>query len=169
MLEVEADVLALVVVDVDGYFFDQVEGLAVAGLVAFEVGPDDVFGFFGGETLLELAVVVGVDLPADFLGLVGGFADFDSHAVDGPIVWAPDGSDDYCKRFLFRALGSSKAVLRTEGWQEKQSNSDRVERQLGDRPAGAAIRSSHRLRIPLPLRLLLRNLLQPLSTRADLP
>ena len=169
MFEVEAYILALVVVDVDSDFFDQVEGLAVFGLVAFEIGPHNVFGFFRGKALLELAVMVGVDLVADFLGLVGGFTNFDGNTVDRPIVGAPNRANDYRERLFLGTLSSKKGILRTERWQEEQSDHDRIKRQRGDRPAGAAIRSSHRLRIPLPLLPLLpRNLLQPLSIRADL-
>ena len=128
MFEVEADVLALIIVDVHRDFLDQVEGLAITGLVAFEIGPDDVFGFFCGQALLKLPVMVGVDLVADFLGLVGRFANFDGDAVDGSIIRTPHGADDHCERLFLRMLSSKKGVPRTEGRQEKRSDDDRVER-----------------------------------------
>jgi hypothetical protein len=127
---VEADVLALVVVDVDCDLFDEMERLAVFGLIAFEIGPNDVFHFFGGQALLELAAMVGVDLIAGFVGLVGRSTNFDGNAVDRVIVGAPNGADDYCERLFLGMLSNEEGVPRTERWQEKQRDDDRIERQV---------------------------------------
>jgi len=67
--QVQAGILAFFVIDVDGDFLGEMQGLAVGGLEAFQVGPEDVVGLACGNALGKLAMMVGVDLPADFLGL----------------------------------------------------------------------------------------------------
>src|SRR5579863_561038 len=92
--QVQAGILALVVIDVDRHFLGQVEGFAVGGLEVFEVGPENVVGFTGRNALGEFTVMVGVEFPADFAGFVGGTANFNRHAVDGLIVRTPDRAED---------------------------------------------------------------------------
>jgi len=90
----QASVFAFVVIDVDGNFLDQTQGAAVSGLKALEVGGEDVVGIADGNPLGKLSAVIGIDLPADFLGFIGGAADFHGNAIDFTIIRAPDGSGD---------------------------------------------------------------------------
>src|SRR5580700_12249235 len=90
----QTSVFAFVVIDVDGNFLDQAQGAAVGGLEAFEIGGEDVVGFADGNPLGELPAMIRIDLPADFLGFVGGATDFHENAIDFTIVRAPHGSGD---------------------------------------------------------------------------
>jgi len=89
----QAGVFALVVVDVNGGVLS-VDGLAIGRFDAFKVRRKNVVGFSSGNALSELAMMVGIDIPADFLGLVGGTANLDVDSVDGAIVGAPDRTSD---------------------------------------------------------------------------
>src|SRR5271154_2442599 len=95
----QSGVFAFVVIDVNGDFLHQVHRLAVGGLEAFEVGPDDVVVFAGRNALGELAVVVGIHLPLGLL--VFGAADFYFDPVDGTIVRSPDRAHDQGVGFVF--------------------------------------------------------------------
>src|SRR5262245_43781452 len=99
MFQVEADILAFVMVDVDSHFLGQMDRLAIGRLETLQIGPNNVLCFAGREALLELPMMVGIDFPADFLGFVGGFTNLDSDAVDGQVVWAPHGSYNQGVRF----------------------------------------------------------------------
>ena len=88
----QSGVFAFVVVDVDGNFLDQVQGLAVGRLEVLQVRREDVVGFPGGNALGEFAHVVGIDFPLRFL--VFRAADLYGDAVDRTIVGAPDGAGD---------------------------------------------------------------------------
>jgi len=99
--QVQAGVFALVVVDVDGDFLDQVEGPAVGGFDVLEIGRKDIVALAGGNALGEFAVVVGEEFPADSFGLVGGAANPYGDAVDGVVVGPPDGAEDEAIGFFF--------------------------------------------------------------------
>jgi hypothetical protein len=68
VFQVQTDILAFVVVDVDSHFLGQMDRLAIGRLEPFEIGPHDVFRLASGQALLELPVMVGIDLPANLLG-----------------------------------------------------------------------------------------------------
>ena len=116
-------VLALFAVDVDSHILG-VGGSAVGKFDAFQVGRENVVGFSGGDALGEFAVVVGVDLPADFLGLVGGAADFDLHSVERAVIRTPDGSGN--KRVGLLVLGRGTEKSRAEAKQEYKQQESRA-------------------------------------------
>jgi hypothetical protein len=111
--EMHAGVLAFFVVDVNGDVLG-VSGGPVGEFDAFEVGGEDVVGFSGRNALGEFTVVVGEDLPADFVGLVGGAADFDSHAVDGTIIRPPHGAGNQSIGLFILVLRSGAKNIRAE-------------------------------------------------------
>jgi hypothetical protein len=121
MCQVESNVLALVVVDMDGDFLDEVDRLAVGRFEAFQIGPENVIGLAGGDTLGEFAHMVGVDLPAGFVGLIFSLADFHRDAVHGAIIGAPDGSGYQSVRLPSGFLSCEQAIPRTESWKENES------------------------------------------------
>src|ERR1700722_4948216 len=90
----QTGVLAFVVINVDGYFLGQVQRPAVDEFEAFEIGPENVVGLAGGYALGEFAVVIGIQFPPNFLGLIAGSPDLHSNPVKGMIVWSPDCSKD---------------------------------------------------------------------------
>lgn len=90
----QSRILAFIIINVDCHFLIKVQRGAVGEFDAFEVGGEDVVIFAGGDALREFAIVVGVHLPADFLGLVFGAADLYFDAVDGLIIGSPDGAED---------------------------------------------------------------------------
>ena len=120
MREVEADVLTLVVVDVNGDFLDEVDGLAVNGLEVLEVGPENVVGLAGRQALLELTMVVGIDLPSRFGRFVFATPDLYADSEDRSVVGSPDGPHDYCVRFPAGFLSFEQATPETEIWQENE-------------------------------------------------
>jgi hypothetical protein len=118
---VEADVLAFVVVDVDGNLLDEVEGLAVDWLEVLEIGPENVVILTRGQALLKLAVVVGVDFPARFIRLVFATADLHRDPIHWPVVGSPHGSDNHSVRLSSGFLSFEQAIPRTESRQENKS------------------------------------------------
>jgi len=118
--QMEADILALVFVDVDGDFLNEVDRLPIGGLESFQIRPEDVVGLTGRNSLGKLSHVIGVEFPADFLHLIGTLADFHGNAVHGVIIGSPDGPDDQRVGLPSGFLGCEQATLRTKGWQEKQ-------------------------------------------------
>ena len=66
----KTDVRTLVIVDMHGYFGARLQFLAGGQFVALHVRPNNVIGLAGGQALGELAGVIGIKLPADFLVLV---------------------------------------------------------------------------------------------------
>jgi hypothetical protein len=125
----QARVLALVAVNVDGDLLDQVKGLAVGGLKAFQVGPEDVVGLSGGNALGKLTMMVGVEFPANFLGFIRGAPNLHGYAVKGAIIWAPDGSKDEGVRLVlvFARLPSRTLEGRAEA-EEKGSGKQESKR-----------------------------------------
>jgi len=119
--QVEAHILALVVVDVDGNFLDQVEGLAVGWLEALEVGPENVVRFAGWQPLFKLAVVVGKDFPARLIGLVFAAPDLHGHSIHRSVIGAPHGPDNHSVRLSSGFLSCEQAIPRTESRQENES------------------------------------------------
>jgi len=110
----QSGVFPLVAKDVNGDLFDQAQGLAIVRLEAFEIGPNNVFSVASGNALRELAHVVGIDLPSDFVGFIGGTANLHGDAVYRTIIWTPDGSGDEGVRLDFGFLGREKGVRMTE-------------------------------------------------------
>lgn len=145
----QAGVLAFVVVNMDSYLLQKAQGLTIGRLEILEIRGEDVVGLAGRNPLCELTHVVGIDLPLRLF--IFGAADLYGDAVHGMIVRSPDGSGNQRVRALFGFVRGVKAVFGTEAWQQEQSEQDRSERQLRVKPA-AEIKSSHRLRFPLPLR-----------------
>src|SRR5712691_420530 len=161
----QSSVFAFVVVDMDGNFLDQAQRLAASGFESFEIGPEDVVGFAGGNALGELAHVVGVDFPLRLFVL--GAADFHRDTIDGAIVRTPDRPGDESVGLAFGLRGCEESLLRTEGRQEKYDQEKGKGRQPCDKAQQTKSRSSHRLRFPPPHLLPLRSLLPRLSTQAD--
>src|SRR5690349_7022943 len=98
----QSGVLALIVINVDGYFLDQPQRLAVDRFIPFQISPEDVVGFPRGNTLGELAIVIGKELPLGFLIL--GTPDLYGHAVDGTVVRSPNGSKNECVGLLLGVM-----------------------------------------------------------------
>jgi hypothetical protein len=114
---VQSGVFALVVVDVHFDFLGQAKLSAVGKFQAFRIGGKNVVGFACRNALGELARVVGVLIPADFVGLVGSAANFHSDAVDGAIVGPPDRAEDEGVR-LVRFLRSGMQ----NSWNERKQD-----------------------------------------------
>src|SRR5579859_2379713 len=91
--QVDSGVFALIVINVNRDFLGM-ERLAVNGFDALEIGGQDVLGLAGRNALGELAIVVGENLPADFLGLVDGAPDLYPYAVERAVVGSPDRAGD---------------------------------------------------------------------------
>ena len=99
MFEMQSDVLALVVVDVDGDFLNQPKRLAIGRFEALQVGPENVVSLARRNALGELSHMIGVELPADFLRLIASLAYFHRDAVEGTVIGSPDSSGDQGVRF----------------------------------------------------------------------
>src|SRR3974390_1529267 len=102
----QSGVGALIEINMDGDFFDQMKGLAVDRFDALEIGGNDVVRLgrrnalgetahgggdevgrvASGNALGELAHVVGMEFPKDLVWLVFAAADSDSDSVDGMVV-----------------------------------------------------------------------------------
>jgi hypothetical protein len=120
----QADVLALVIVDMDGDFLDEMDGLAIGRFESFQVSPEDVIGFAGRNALGEFAHVIGVDLPASFIGFVLSLSDLHSNAVHRAIIGAPDGPGDQSVRLPSGFLSGEQSIPRTESWKENESGNN---------------------------------------------
>jgi hypothetical protein len=118
---VEADVLAFVVVDVDGNFLDEVERLAVGWLEVLEIGPKNVVGLTRRQALLKFPVVVGIDFPARLIGLVFAAPDLDGDSIHWSVVRAPHGPDNHSVGLSSGFLSCEQAIPRTESRQENKS------------------------------------------------
>jgi hypothetical protein len=118
---VQADVLAFVVVDVDGNFLDEVERLAVGWLETLEIGPENVVGLARRQALLKFAVVVGINFPARLIGLVFAAPDLDGDSIYGSVVRAPHGPDNHSVWLSSGFLSFEQAIPRTESRQENKS------------------------------------------------
>jgi hypothetical protein len=96
----QSGVFAFLAIDMNGYLLGEMHGLAVSRLKVLEISRKDVFDFTRGHALGEFAPVVGVDLPTDFLRLIGLAADFHRYAIDGPVIRTPHGPGDHGVRFI---------------------------------------------------------------------
>jgi hypothetical protein len=129
----QSSVFAFIMIDVNGNFLDQAQWPAVDRFEAFEVGRKNIVGLAGRNTLGELAHVVGVDLPADLLGFIGGAADFYWDAIDGAIVGSPDRAGDECVGLAFLISGE-QPLPRTEcGQKKRKEDEDYDQRKAEDR------------------------------------
>src|SRR5208282_724763 len=160
----QSGVFAFVVINVDGNFFQEMKGLAVGGLDAFQVSPENVVCFTGGHALGKFAVMIGVKLPADLLRLIGGAPNLYGNAVYGMIVGAPDGSENESVGLFFLVLVSIRRrvaerscaqKLRSQTEEQHFEDYQRARENPRGRHPGKArprSRSNHRLRSPrLPL------------------
>src|SRR5690349_3192946 len=91
--QVDSGVLALVAINVNRDLLGM-DRLAISGFDALEIGGQDVLSLAGRDALSEFAIVVGENLPADFLGLVGRASDLHPDSVDGAVVGPPDRARD---------------------------------------------------------------------------
>src|SRR5579863_2676295 len=160
----QSSVFPFVVINMDGDFLHQAQRLAVGGFVALEVGPENIVGLAGRNSLCELAMVVGIDFPLGFLALGG--TDFHGDAIDRMVVRAPDRAEDDGVGFFRRGMMLGGTWARIENHENDQKERE------GIKPCGmgaqAESRSSHRLRFPPPLlRLLPHSRLPRLSIQAD--
>jgi len=78
--------------------------LAIVRLESLQVSPHNVLSFTSRQALLELTVVVGKDLPANFLGFVGGFTNLDNDAINRAVVRPPYRSYDQSIGFASGSL-----------------------------------------------------------------
>jgi hypothetical protein len=161
----QSSVFAFIVIDVDGHFLDEAQRLAIGGLEALEIGPEDIVGFACGDALGKLAHVVGIEFPLGLL--VFGAAYFHRDAVHRAVVGTPHGAGDKSVGLAFGLRGREETLLGTERRKEEDWKEN-----AGTPPynklARARFRRSHRLRSPPSLlRLLPHNLLQQLSIQAD--
>jgi hypothetical protein len=90
--QVQANIDTLVILYVDRDLFRQTQGVAVGGFHSFEVSIDYVVGLAGADALGEFSGMIGQEFPLGVL--IGHAADLDCDAVDGMIVWPPDGAED---------------------------------------------------------------------------
>src|SRR5229473_5078104 len=60
----KTDVITLVIVDMHGYFGARLQLPARGQLIAFHVRPNNVVRLADGQSLRELASVIGIELPA---------------------------------------------------------------------------------------------------------
>src|SRR5208337_1831221 len=125
----KTDVRTLVVVDMHGYFRAGLQLLAGGQFVALHVGPDYVIRLADGQALSELAGVIGIKLPADFLVLVSGPPDLHLDPVKSVAVGVPNRSVDQGIRL--RLLADAKLRAR---W-GKQRNHDQDRRSHCDQAA----------------------------------
>src|ERR1017187_4660962 len=163
----QSAVFAFIVINMNGDFLDEANGLAVGGFPAFEIGGEDVVGLAGRNALGKFAHVIGNDLPAGLLGFIGSAADFHRDAVHGMIVRTPDRSGNESVGLAFGLRGGEESLVSSEHRQEKYDQEE-TQGKSGNRLALAKFRRSHRRRFPpLLLRLLRRILLPRLSIQAD--
>src|ERR1700728_444124 len=85
-----SSVFALGAVDVNRHFLKQVERNSVGRFELLQIGGEDVFAFAGGNALGELAPMVGIDFPSNFLGFIGGAANSHRDSINRPIIGTPD-------------------------------------------------------------------------------
>jgi hypothetical protein len=123
----KADILALVVVDMDGDLLNQVEGLAVGGFEILQIGPENVVGLAGWQALFEFAVVVGVDLPSRLVRLVFATTDLYCDSIHRSIIGSPHCPYDHGVRF---PIGFLSMELASPGTEIRQEN----EHERGDNP-----------------------------------
>ena len=88
----QSGVFAFIIINVNSDFLDQAQRLAISRLVTLKIGPKNVVGFAGGDTLGKLAIVVGKELPLGFF--VFGAPNLYGYAVDGVVVRSPDCPED---------------------------------------------------------------------------
>jgi hypothetical protein len=105
----QSDVGTLVAVQVDLGLGSGLQVLAIRGLIALHVGPDDVVGGSWRYALGKLARVVGVEFPAGLLFV--GPPDLDLDAVDGMVRRVPDGAENQRVRLFLGFLLGLVSVL----------------------------------------------------------
>jgi hypothetical protein len=127
----QANILALVFVDMDGDLLNQMNRLAANGFQALQISGENVVSLAGGNALGELSHVIGVELPTHFVRLIAAFANFHRNAVHGPVIGSPDGSGDQGVGLSSGFLCGEQAILRAEGWQEKQRGDSNYEQLPG--------------------------------------
>jgi hypothetical protein len=119
--QVQADVLAFIVIDVDGNLLDEVEGFSIGRLEILEIGPENVVILARRQALFKLAAVIRIDFPSRLIGLVFAAPDFDVNSIHRSVVRAPHGPDNYSVRLSSGFLSCEQAIPRTESWQEDES------------------------------------------------
>ena len=127
MCQMEAHILALVVIDVDGHFLNQVERFAIGRFEILEIGPENVIILAGRQALFKLAVVVGIDFPARLVGLVFAAPDFYVNSIHWSVVGTPHSSNDDSVRLSSGFLSCEQAIPRTESRQENESGNNSEE------------------------------------------
>jgi hypothetical protein len=116
----KANVLALVVVDMDGDFLDEVEGFAVGGFEILQIGPENVVGVAGWQALLEFAVVVGIDFPSRLVRLIFATPDLYGDSIYRSVIGTPHRPHDHGVGFPFGFLSIEQVTPGTEIRQEKE-------------------------------------------------
>src|ERR1700704_7171724 len=103
----KTDVRTLVVVDMHGYFGARLQLPARGQLIALHVGPNDVVRLADGQSLGELAGVIGIELPA------GSFLvsppDLHLDTVERAPVGVPNRSEDQGVRLGLLAIARARA------------------------------------------------------------
>src|SRR5208283_635476 len=119
----KTDVRTLVVVDMHGYFRAGLQLLAGGQFVALHIRPDYVIRLADGQALSELAGVIGIKLPADFVVLVSGPSDLHLDPVERVPVGVPNRSVDQSVRLRLLADPNLCARWGKQGHQEHDRRS----------------------------------------------
>src|ERR1700722_2832098 len=164
----QSRVFAFIVIHMDGDFFGEVKGLAIGGLDALHVSPEDVVGFAGRDSLGKFAMVVGVEFP--LRAFIFGTPDLHGDAIYRMIIRSPDGSKDQSVGLLFvlvfpvrrhRSCLEMLVEAERENLEDDTSDQENTREQNADVGQEKSM-SSHRLRSP-------RLLLPPLRSPLRLP
>ena len=118
--QMKTNVLALVVVDMDGDLLHEMEGFAVGGFEVLQIGPENVVGVAGWQALLEFAVVVGIDFPSRLVRLVFATPDLHRNSIHRSVIGTPHRPHDDGVRFAFGFLSIEQATRGTEVRQERE-------------------------------------------------
>src|ERR1017187_4839755 len=105
----KTDFGTLVVVDMHGNFGARLQPFARGKFDAFDVRPNNVVGGADGQPLRELAGVIGIKLPAGFVGLVSVPPDLHFDPIEWVPVGVPNGSEDESVRLRLLAAAAASA------------------------------------------------------------
>jgi hypothetical protein len=101
-------VSTLVAVNMYGHFGARLQLPACGQLVVLYISPDDVVVLASGHSLRELAGVIGIEFPANLLGIIAGQPNPYLDPIERPGVGTPDGSED--QRVRLGPLATESAV-----------------------------------------------------------
>src|ERR1700730_13980538 len=103
----QSGVDALIPVDVHLDFFS-LQRIAIRRFVTLRICPDHIVLLARRNALRELAIAIGIQLPARLLFILAANLDF--HSVDRMVVRTPDRAEDYSVGFLALVLRRREAT-----------------------------------------------------------